>query len=433
MPPDEPTAKPVEDAWALVSRVDLASGEVSSTRRTSIGGLRARANLTRTGVFKYRQSNGTTRNEYRPPEEVFDRDSLDSLGHVPLTIGHPSRVTPETWRQLSNGHVGEKPHRAGKFVAADIHIEDASAANDTEEGKLRELSCGYSCHLEPTPGVTPDGEAYDGIQRKIRYNHVALLPDGFGRAGRDVRLHLDAADAVSGEGDGEPYVLVVNDQTHEEVAMAMTPQEQAALDKALADAKAAGDRADAAAEETRKANEKATAALTSEATVKGEKAVLEEKLRKQNLDSTKDADAAAREKEIAEAISLRADCATIFAGDATFKPEGKSNDALRREAIAKMNPELTLDAILAPLGDNAVAKAAVVLSTYRVAKVHFDKVDAASKKLAGVLDPNARKDAGGDEMMSTEDARTTAIKRKRDAWKKGTKFDKGAKDAKGSK
>jgi hypothetical protein len=39
-----------------------------------------------------------------------------------------------------------------------------------------------------TPGITEDGEEFDGIQRNIQYNHVALVGEGEGRAGKDVRI-----------------------------------------------------------------------------------------------------------------------------------------------------------------------------------------------------------------------------------------------------
>jgi hypothetical protein len=183
-----------------VYRLDLAAGEMSGARRTSIGGVIARANLTRTGVFTYRNADGSTRRELRLPEEVFAPATLASFAHVPLTVGHPAKVTPDNWRSVAVGHVAGKPERNGKFASSDIHVEDAAAGRDAVAGKIRELSCGYTCRLEPTKGVTDEGEEYDAIQRDIRGNHVALLPPGTGRAGSDVRLHLDATDGVSTTG-----------------------------------------------------------------------------------------------------------------------------------------------------------------------------------------------------------------------------------------
>jgi uncharacterized protein len=54
---------------------------------------------------------------------------------------------------------------------------------------------GYEVREDHTPG-TWNGQAYDLVQRDIRYNHVALLPPGSGRAGRECALRLDSTAAV---------------------------------------------------------------------------------------------------------------------------------------------------------------------------------------------------------------------------------------------
>jgi hypothetical protein len=61
------------------------------------------------------------------------------------------------------------------------------------DGERRDTSAGYTCEVDPTPGVSPEGEPYDGIQRRIRFNHVALGPRGWGRSGTDVGLRMDGA------------------------------------------------------------------------------------------------------------------------------------------------------------------------------------------------------------------------------------------------
>lgn len=43
--------------------------------------------LTRTGVFPYRNPDGTIRHELRPPEDVFHTGSLHTLKGVPITDG----------------------------------------------------------------------------------------------------------------------------------------------------------------------------------------------------------------------------------------------------------------------------------------------------------------------------------------------------------
>lgn len=160
--------------------------------RTDSGLLRAPARLTRSGVLTYRKADGTPYREWRPPEEVFSQASLDSLRTVPVVVGHPAMVTPQNWQSLAKGDVRDDVRADGTFVAATLAINDAQTIADLDSGKYSELSCGYMADIDPTPGVTPDGEKYDAIQRNIRYNHVGLGPKNWGRAGNDVRVILDS-------------------------------------------------------------------------------------------------------------------------------------------------------------------------------------------------------------------------------------------------
>jgi hypothetical protein len=96
----------------------------------------------------------------------------------------------------SEGAEGERGGSGtdGFHVAIDLVINDATAVMDVEVGKCS-LSMGYECELEPAPpGATWCGIAYDGIQRKIRYNHCAIVDRA--RAGDAARIRMDSADAV---------------------------------------------------------------------------------------------------------------------------------------------------------------------------------------------------------------------------------------------
>lgn len=166
---------------------------VKTGRLTPSGGLAIPGALTRTGVFEYKRQDGGVTRELRLPEEVFNKDSLATLAGAPLTIGHPGRVTPETWKAVSMGHVGEDVQPDGRFVKATIYVQDAVTIAQVQAGQLKELSCGYDCEVEKSPGVY-EGEHYDAVQRGIRYNHLAIGgPVGFARGGPDVALRLDAA------------------------------------------------------------------------------------------------------------------------------------------------------------------------------------------------------------------------------------------------
>ncbi len=150
---------------------------------------------TREGVFSYKNTDGSERRELRLPEEVYSPDSLASLRAAPVTDMHPSEpVNPDNWQALSVGHVAENVRAEKPFVAATLLIQDAKMIAAVEKGERRELSCGYECSLDETPG-TFQGQHYDAIQRGIKYNHVALGPKGWGRAGPQVALRLDEKDA----------------------------------------------------------------------------------------------------------------------------------------------------------------------------------------------------------------------------------------------
>lgn len=159
------------------------------------------ARPTRSGVFKYRRPDGTIRREYRPPDEVSRLDSLTTLRGASVTDLHPvaGNVTPQTVHELEVGTVTEA-RMDGAYVVAELVVKRADAIELIRQKKRVELSCGYAQKFDPTPGKTPEGEPYDGVQRNIRYNHVALLPRGTARGGAECSLRLDADDAVLVDG-----------------------------------------------------------------------------------------------------------------------------------------------------------------------------------------------------------------------------------------
>lgn len=184
----------------LVHRFDVA--QLGNAERTPQGFLRIPAYLTRVGVLEYRRADGTVVRELRAPDEVFQAKSLATLSASPVTDLHPTQmVTPKNVRELQIGHVSDHVRADGKLVSAHVTVQDAAAIALVEAGKRRELSCGYQCRIDATPGVF-EGQAYDQVQRDIVYNHVALGPQNWGRAGRDVALRVDAADGgADDEGD----------------------------------------------------------------------------------------------------------------------------------------------------------------------------------------------------------------------------------------
>ena len=169
-------------------RYDL--GTLSASRTLPGGRLVVDAHLTRSGVFTYRNPDGSQRLEYRPPAEVFKADSLDSFAFAPVTNDHPPEmVDAKNAAKFSVGSVGETIRQDGDHVAAKLVINDATMIAAMRAGK-RDVSCGYECDLVETPGVTPDGIRYDAIQTNIIGNHLAIVASG--RAG-SARVRMDAS------------------------------------------------------------------------------------------------------------------------------------------------------------------------------------------------------------------------------------------------
>lgn len=169
-------------------RVDV--GGIGRARRTPQGFLQISGNLTRTGVLTYARADGSKFRELRHPDEVFRVDSLGSLAFAPVTDRHPpGLVTPANVRDVQVGVVMEA-RRDGRFVAGDVVVQAQEMIAKISRRDARELSPGYTCRIDHSPGVF-EGERYDGIQRDIVYNHLAIGPQDWGRSGRDVSLHLD--------------------------------------------------------------------------------------------------------------------------------------------------------------------------------------------------------------------------------------------------
>jgi hypothetical protein len=341
------------------------NGSIGKVKIQPNGFLHAPAYLTRTGVFKYRLRDGSIRRELRTPDEVFNSDSLDTLRMTALTMGHPSKpVTTDNARGLSIGAVGQDVRVEDNKIAATIVVTDGESISTMKRGR-RQISCGYWCDLDFTPGVTEDGEEYDAIQRNIIYNHAAVVDRG--RAGPEISARLDADDdsdfavmvtddedeltstvnsdsAVSSQVEVEKSVdhnaaESVNPQRDETMKFtkkfdgidydyeAATESGKQALDKAI-DALTA--RADAA-DEGRDAAEKATDAEKARADAAEEKVAELEKARA-------DADAVAPEK-IREAVRARVALETAGAkvlGE-DFNADA-ADDEIKRAVVLKVSP-----------------------------------------------------------------------------------------------
>lgn len=117
----------------------------------------------------------------------------------PVTWGHPPvLLDAENTKQFQAGYSGSQIRFTDGFVEVALVVTDKEKIERINRRDATEVSAGYRVDYDPTPGMTPEGESYDGVQRNIRVNHIAIVPRG--RAGPEVRLlldRMDAADAVA--------------------------------------------------------------------------------------------------------------------------------------------------------------------------------------------------------------------------------------------
>ena len=162
---------------------------------TPEGYLRAWATIARTGVQQYTDADGSIRREYRPESEVASPESLASFAGKAITLEHPTVLLDSSnTKDYQIGFSGTEVVYDNGFVRAVMTITDEEAIKRIMRGDAKEVSAGYRVNYEATPGVTDAGENYDGIQTGISGNHIAVVRRG--RAGPQVKLHLDRLDAA---------------------------------------------------------------------------------------------------------------------------------------------------------------------------------------------------------------------------------------------
>lgn len=163
--------------------------QVGKIVKTDEGYLRGEAIVTRCGVFKYLNQDGTIRREARLPEYAFKKESLDSLKMIPVTNNHPTVLVDATnAKELSIGTTGETINIDGENILTTVTINVQDAINEIENNNKVELSLGYTLDLIEQKG-TYNGQEYDCIQTNIKYNHLAVVERG--RAGVS-RLNFDS-------------------------------------------------------------------------------------------------------------------------------------------------------------------------------------------------------------------------------------------------
>jgi hypothetical protein len=239
-------------------RIDKAEFKMQVTPE---GYLQGEAVVTRTGVFRYIEADGTERLELRHKDDVLRKESLDTLKLIPVTLFHPPEmVNAENARLYSVGSTGESYsiEKSGDvdLISSRFSVNDAKAVDEVKTGRARQLSLGYMQESIPEEGVY-NGQRYTHRQTNIKYNHLALVPKG--RAGDVACIRMDGAawQIDSLEGTTEESLPMPNESPRTDalsiknISYQVPPEVRVAYDEASAELttlKASLDAANAAAE-----------------------------------------------------------------------------------------------------------------------------------------------------------------------------------------
>lgn len=138
---------------------------------------------------------------YRPAEEVFDSDSINTFINLVVTDKHSvGLVTIDNVKNLQIGTVSQVDKNLNEQVLDGIltitdknKIEEIINKRKNTKDKNIEVSVGYLNELVEKSG-TYNGETYEYIQTKIKANHLAIVDKG--RCGSECSITLDTHGGV---------------------------------------------------------------------------------------------------------------------------------------------------------------------------------------------------------------------------------------------
>lgn len=379
---------------------------------TTQGFLKVPVFTGRTGIQVYKSRDGKELREYRPPEEVFAAKTMDSLRNLPVTNesgGHPQVfVNVDNAKKLMCGYtVDALPEKIdGQYQKTFAVIYDKEAIERVKDGKL-EVSLGYDVDVDFTPGVTPDGQKYDAIQRNIVNNHLAMVDRA--RGGREIRLRLDGQDAI----------LVTEGDNHEEdsVHKIKIGDKEFEVSKEVFDAfnaaeKARGDADKAAGEKMTAAQGDLTKVTKERDTLQGKVDSLSDELKTAKADggkgNEKKLDQAAIDKAVAERRKVEKVAEKTLDAEGMKKLDSMSNADVKKAVIKAQFKDADLTGKSDEYVDARFDHIAEQLSN-----------SDANKTESGLRVINGRKQAGKDaaDQSDADKAREKSMQSDSDAWK----------------
>jgi hypothetical protein len=199
----------MDELAALESRVEFADAwalDKSSRIEDVNGWAEIKDNpISKVGIFDYHGSQlpdapdpNKMYRVYRPAEELADPEAIESFKLIPwidnhVMLGREEDGLTRPEEKGVQGVIGQEVRfdpdafEHGGLLG-NLKLFSSAMADSINAGK-KELSAGYRCTYDWTPG-TFNGEPYDCVQRQIRGNHLALVKRG--RMGPDVAV-LDTA------------------------------------------------------------------------------------------------------------------------------------------------------------------------------------------------------------------------------------------------
>lgn len=118
---------------------------------------------------------------FRPPEELFAKDALDSFNGLPIIIGHTMLGKDFTKVDDRNAdgciYNVRQSLDMPEYLIGEFTIYTEKMKNLLARGGIKDLSLGYRCQYVPCEGIY-NGMQYQFKQVNLRGNHLALVEHG---------------------------------------------------------------------------------------------------------------------------------------------------------------------------------------------------------------------------------------------------------------
>lgn len=135
---------------------------------------------------------------YRDPAEL--QAAAHTIEGKPVLLHHKPLTSEDHPEELVVGSVGTGAAYVHPYLRAPISVWrqdaiDAVEADPDDDEYQGELSPGYRYRADMSPGRSPEGVAFHGRMRDIKFNHLAIVKEG--RTGHDVIVADEAPQGLS--------------------------------------------------------------------------------------------------------------------------------------------------------------------------------------------------------------------------------------------